>query len=434
VAANSAPVVVTQLKDGGSLAATISKPADIDISAGTSDWIHWGNPDAPNNFDRKAGIAPQISDFTTLANGDYFTFDASGIGSVNYSWSAGTPTISQSGTGTQAFMQGFGNGFSLTIPADTTVRTANLYLGYGFGSWKMRASLSDGSAVPWTNVFSAAALDSYEERVVTIQFQAASAGQKLLLTGEVTDSLGFGYVDLESATVSDQNGPTITSVTPATRGPGTTLSIVGSNFGGTAGTVTLNGAPLTVNSWNDGSIAATLSGGYSSGFLVVSRGLANSNPFPFTYTGPVITALIPDAGGPGTTVSIQGQNFGVTQGQVQVTFGGVQANIVGNTGNTIQAVVPPGIGFGPTNVVVQLGAQPTNALRFDVVPAPVLAAITPNSGITGETVKISGANFGLFQANSMVTSGRSQHSLLHGASQLSPCRYRRISLGASLRR
>jgi hypothetical protein len=163
---------------------------------------------------------------------------------------------------------------------------------------------------------------------------------------------------------------------------------------------------LTVNSWSDGNITATLSGGYTSGPLVASRGLANSNPFPFTYTGPVITVLIPDAGGTGTTVSIQGQNLSSVQGQAQVTFGGVQASIIGNIGNTIQAVVPAGIGFGPTSVVVQLGAHPTNALQFDVVPAPVLTAITPNTGITGQTVKISGANFGLFQANSTVYFGQ----------------------------
>jgi chitinase len=78
VAGNSASVVVTELKGGGSLTATIANPTDVDLSAGTSDWIHWGNADTPENVERKAGITPQISDFTTLSNGDYFVFDLTG--------------------------------------------------------------------------------------------------------------------------------------------------------------------------------------------------------------------------------------------------------------------------------------------------------------------------------------------------------------------
>jgi hypothetical protein len=46
--------------------------------------------------------------------------------------------------------------------------------------WPVRASLSDGSAAPWVNVFSTA--DFYDEKVLTFQFQAASSGQSLIIT------------------------------------------------------------------------------------------------------------------------------------------------------------------------------------------------------------------------------------------------------------
>src|SRR5262249_13242353 len=166
------------------------------------------------------------------------------------------------------------------------MRTANLYLGYGYGDTTVRASLSDGSAAPWVTVLSADAFDAYEERVISLQFQAASAGQRLIITGEVTNDLGFGYLDVESATVADQSQPQISSVTPSTGSPGTTVTINGSNFGdGSQGSVTLSGTPLTVNSWTDGSISATLSGGYTSGPIVVSNILANSNGVPFVFSG-----------------------------------------------------------------------------------------------------------------------------------------------------
>src|SRR5579859_757352 len=275
LAATSDPVLVTEVQAGGSLSALIEDPVNVDLSSGTSDWVHWGNPGSVSNIDRKAGTAPQISDLITLANGDVFTSDDTGR-SVNYSWSGGTPTDSQLGTGTQVFMQGYKNGFTLTIPADRTVRTAKLYLGYGFGTSKLRASLSDGSATPWVNTFSTSAF--YEEKVITFQFQAASAGQSLIISDQVVNDGGFAYVDLESATVSDQNQPAISAISPNTGGPGTTLTISGSNFGdGPAGRVTLSGSLLTVNSWSNSSITATLTGGYGSGPVVVSQGLANSN-------------------------------------------------------------------------------------------------------------------------------------------------------------
>ncbi|HET9180671.1 MAG TPA: IPT/TIG domain-containing protein [Candidatus Angelobacter sp.] len=256
----SDPVLVTAVQPGGLLTATVDVPADVDLSAGTTDWVHWGSADTPDNLDRKGGITPQISDLTTLANGDAFITDETGKGSVNYSWSGGTPTDSQPGTGTQVFMQGYKNGFSINMPADQTPRTAKLYLGYGYGASTLRVSLSDGSASPWINTFSTTSF--YEEKVVTIQFQAASPGQKLLISDQVTNDGGFAYVDLESATVSDPNSPLISTLSPITGGPGTVLTISGSNFGDAAGSVTLNGSPLTVNSWTSNSIAASLTGGY----------------------------------------------------------------------------------------------------------------------------------------------------------------------------
>ena len=400
----SESVMISQIQGGGSLSASVDVPVDVDLSAGTTDWVHWGNPDSPDDLDRKAGVSPQISDLTTLANGDAYTSDETGHGSINYSWSGGAPTDSQAAIGTQIFMQGYKNGFTITIPADTTVRTAKLYVGYGFGTSKLRASLSDGSAVPWVNTFTTA--DFYNEKVITLQFQAASSGQTLIITDQVVNDAGFAYVDLESATVSDQNSPVINTVSPSTGGSGTIVTLSGSNFGDSVtGTVTLNGNALTVNSWTDTSITATLSTGYSSGPVVVSRGLANSNSVPFTYLGPSITALMPSAGSPGTIVSIQGQFLSNGPGTAAVTFGGIPTPVISESATSVQVAVLAGISFGPASVIVQIGGVSTNAFQFDVVQSPVLVSLTPNIGVTGKIVKILGSNFGRSQADSAVFFG-----------------------------
>ena len=404
LAATTDPVLVAEIQGGGSLSATVDVPANVDISTGTTDWVHWGNPDSANNIDRKAGIAAQISDITALANGDILVADDTSRGGVSYSWSGGVPTDTQAGTTTQVFMQGYKNGFTLTIPADTTLRTAKLYLGFGFGSSRLRASLSDGSATPWINVFSTT--DFYNEKVVTFQFQAASAGQTLVIRDQVVNDAGFAYVDLEAATVSDQNSPLINTVSPITGGSGTIVTISGSNFGDSlTGRVTLNGNAIAVNSWSDTSITATLSAGYSSGPIVVSQGMANSNSVPFTYLGPSITALMPSAGSPGTIVSIQGQFLSNGPGTASVTFRGIAIPVVSESATSIQVAVPAAISFGPAPVIVQVGGISTNAFQFDVVQSPVLTSLTPNVGVTGKIIKISGSNLGRSQADSAVFFG-----------------------------
>ena len=123
VSTTSAPVVIAEVATGGVLSGSADTPVNVDLSAGTSDWIHWGGT-VP---DRKAGINPQISDLKTLANGSAHSSDASATGGVSYSWNSGTPTDSQAGTATEMRMTGYKNGFNITVAADSTLRTLKLY-------------------------------------------------------------------------------------------------------------------------------------------------------------------------------------------------------------------------------------------------------------------------------------------------------------------
>src|SRR6266481_5962940 len=364
LSATSAPVLISEVGSGGVLAASVDTPVSVDLSAGSSDWVHWGNS-VP---DRKAGIAPQISDLKTLANGSSHSFDASALNGVSYSWTAGSPTVTQTGTSTQMRMQAFKNGFSLTVAADTTLRTLKLYVASGYGQSSLRASLSDGSAAPF--VSTTALATAFAEKIYTIQFQAASPGQTLTITDQVTRDDGFAYVALESASVSDQSPPQISSVSPTTAAPGAQITISGSNFGSTQGSaqVTLSDATMNVISWSDNSITATLPLA-PSGQVVVSRGLANSNGVPFVAIlppPPSIGFIRPSAGGEGTAVTVVGSNFGSAQNNSTVTFNGLAASPAFWSDGLIVVPAPAGVHSG--QVVVTTVSGSSNGVDFTFVP------------------------------------------------------------------
>ncbi|HET6843540.1 MAG TPA: IPT/TIG domain-containing protein [Candidatus Angelobacter sp.] len=378
----SDPVLVAQIQGGGMLTGSTSTPANVDLSAGTSDWVHWGNTTPANNLDRKAGIPAEISDLTLLANGSDHPFDASVNSGTSFSWTSGSPTDSQSGTATDLQMRGYKNGFKMTVAADTTARTLNLYVASGHGQSTLRASLSDGSAAPFVSVSSAT--KPFAETLYTIQFQAASAGQKLTITDQVTRDDGFAFVALESASVSDQNPPQISSVSPATAAPGAQITISGSNFGPAQGSaqVTLGGATVNVLSWSDNSITATVPLA-PSGPVIVSRGLANSNGVPFTVIlppPPSIGFIRPNVGGEGTAVTIFGSNFGSVQNNSTLTFNGLAASPVFWSDGFIVVPAPVGVHSGPVVVTTVSGAS--NGVVFTFSPGIRFAAqpvyVTPD--------------------------------------------------------
>ena len=68
-------------------------------------------------------------------------------------------------------------GFQITAPADTTVKTLNLYLEISGGAEILQTSLSDGSAPPITDQ-SVTDLD-FASKIYSIDFRAASSGQTL---------------------------------------------------------------------------------------------------------------------------------------------------------------------------------------------------------------------------------------------------------------
>src|SRR5262245_50845895 len=101
--------------------------------------------------------------------------------------------------------------------------------------------------------------------------------------------------------------PSITSLSPNSGALGTSVTIAGSGFGSTPGTVTFNGTTGTPTSWNDVSIQVPVPAGATTGSVIVTAGGNASNAVNFTVTGaPAISSLDPTSGAAGSSVLIAG--------------------------------------------------------------------------------------------------------------------------------
>src|SRR5215470_9195271 len=195
-AVNSGPVLRLSVSDA---------PLQINLtSPQTLDWIHWGRISATVP-DRKDGITPLISDYTPVNGAQPFN----SAGNIAFSWSDGNhpAAVSDSDSDVEAFAPA--SGFQITVPADTTAKTLNLYTEVFFGQGVLQASLSDGSvaAINDQSVIDA----DVASKVYSIDFRAASDGQTLTVTfSSTTSSLGVG---LQAATLT-QHLPAVAVTSP----------------------------------------------------------------------------------------------------------------------------------------------------------------------------------------------------------------------------
>lgn len=188
-------------RGNGSLSATVtvSPPASVDLTAqGVVDWAHWALNGAPN-FDHKSNVTQQISNFTKIGTPSPGWF----IGSpTTFNWTNGTPTVSASTQG--GLVTGStGNGYEITVPADTNVKTLKLYVGAWYGQARLEASLSDGSAATFVNTSINACGGGAAYGVYTINFKADSVGQTLKVRYTLLSDCFApnGKVALQSATL-----------------------------------------------------------------------------------------------------------------------------------------------------------------------------------------------------------------------------------------
>src|SRR5262249_38353891 len=119
---------------------------------------------------------------------------------------------------------------------------------------------------------------------------------------------------------------------------------------------------------------------------------------------PNITSISPTVGPPspvGSSLTINGTNFGSPQGGSTVTVGGVTSTPSSWSTTRIVAPVPTSLAAGSADVMVTVNGLASNTRSFLVIP--VLTNVSPGTAAVGASVTINGAGFGTTQGGSTVT-------------------------------
>ncbi|MHC1764446.1 MAG: hypothetical protein AB9869_09080 [Verrucomicrobiia bacterium] len=318
---------------------------------GTLDWAHWGRT-SPTDFNHRADVTPQISNFTLIGQGPILQFADNFTG---YSWSNGTPTARATRSTSGIYVNSDDNGFEISVPADTTVKTLKVYVGAYAAQMHFEASLSDNSAPMYVD-------ESFENpsdgpnRAYVLNFAAASAGQKLTVRYWVINS-GGGNVTLQAAALRE-GAPLVELVKPVN---GSIFHPASEGLQFNASTISPNSIPtdavkLILND-RDVSAQLTLAGSETSRTATFNQ--LESNRF---YQGLVIVA---DTNNQGTTNQFVFDTFS-TSGTVVIEAEDYNYSIDGVNGGSFLDNPPPNAYqefFGVPEVDYHTASQGTSFYR-----------------------------------------------------------------------
>jgi len=274
-------------------------------------------------------------------------------------------------------------------PTSGTTGSSVTITGVNFGNAQGSSTIAFNGAL--------AAVTSWSSTSIVATVPAASATGPVVVEVSGVNSNGVTFTDLSE--------PIISSLNPGAAITGASVTIAGSNFGATQGssTVTFNGTAATVTSWSAASIVTTVPAGATTGNVVVTVAGSPSAGTAFTV-GPIITSLSVSSGLAGTTLTLNGTDFGVVQGNSTVTFGGTAAASITSWSNTIVDVTVPTVSSSTTttNIVLTVVGLASPGVPFTVIVAPTINSLSPTSGLVGSSVSIAGTNFGSTQGASTV--------------------------------
>ena len=118
----------------------------------------------------------------------------------------------------------------------------------------------------------------------------------------------------------------------------------------------------------------------------------SSVPGRSSPTAPAISSLSPVLGGFGTSVTINGVDFGATQGTSVLQFNGTTVTSITSWSNTqIVALVPTGATTGQVGVTVS--SVPSLSNPSFKIYNPVITSFTPPAAQAGATITINGSGF-----------------------------------------
>ncbi len=239
---------------------------------------------------------------------------------------------------------------------------------------------------------------------VTVKFNGTTASATIVSTSQLSATVPSGATTGPIAVTTGNGtftttsnfltgvGPIITDFAPTIGAAGTVVNIDGLNLANTPTTVTFNGVSASITGQSSSQLQVDVPSGSVVGPIKVTtpQGSFTTSSNFTSSTGPLVTDFSPVLGPTGTTVTIDGLNFvsGAT-----VTFGGVSAAASVVAATQISATVPASARTGAIKVTVGSSSYTTSSNFTVTTAAPVITGFSPASGVRGESVTLTGANF-----------------------------------------
>jgi hypothetical protein len=221
----------------------------------------------------------------------------------------------------------------------------------------------------------------------------------------IQPTYGGGY-DAFVFKISNAASPSLTSISPSSGVPGTSVTLTGTGFGAVRGTGSVwlgNKLAGSITSWTDTQIVATVATNVASGNAIVQQGGTWSNSVAFTIVTPTISSISPSSARAGDQVTINGTNFGSTQGAGSVWLGSkYAASIVSWSSTQIVGTVASGAVSG--TVQVQQSGVWGNTIAITII-TPHITSVSPTTARAGDSITINGTGFGTTQGSGSVWLG-----------------------------
>ncbi|HTD41549.1 MAG TPA: IPT/TIG domain-containing protein [Mucilaginibacter sp.] len=190
--------------------------------------------------------------------------------------------------------------------------------------------------------------------------------------------------------------PTITSISPGSGLAGSTVTVTGTNFPTSYGSIsaTLGNVSVSANVYGNNQFSFTVPTSLSAGSysLVLNAGPNSvTAPQKFTVTAPSISSFAPSSGPVNSQVTINGTFIA---GQYYtVNFGSYSTSAYASASNTLTVNVPSGISAGALKISVVIAGQTITAPGTFTVTTPTITSFSPTSGVAGSIVTITGTGF-----------------------------------------
>lgn len=244
---------------------------------------------------------------------------------------------------------------------------------------------------------------------VTINGKIALVGSAndTLLVVEIPVEAGSGPIEVQvdgmKARGKDFTFQSITTIKPLSGGKGTKVHITGAGFELLAADniVDFNGKRGRVLEVSGGSLLVEAPEGVETGPMAVTiNGQRATGPVFTKVPSPDIAEISPLSGPSGLVMTIKGTHFSSVLDENKVLINGVEVPITAASSQELKLILPGGTGSG--KVVVVVNDQKTDGPQFKDQQLGILD-ISPDNGLTGTTVTITGSGFDSKASNNKVT-------------------------------